>query len=95
MRKRDPGSAPHLGDRVPYVIVASSKGTAAYMKSEVRPRLLSYKTLPFIFRFFLLKSTMNQDMEHASGNLHVHVVATDPLLGSKVTFYFCLKSLSL
>ena len=36
MRKRDPGSAPNLGDRVPYIIIASTKGTAAYMKSEVR-----------------------------------------------------------
>lgn len=35
MRKRDAGSAPNLGDRVPYVIIASAKGTAAYMKSEV------------------------------------------------------------
>ena len=35
MQKRDAGSAPHLGDRVPYVIITSSKGTAAYMKSEV------------------------------------------------------------
>ncbi len=34
MRKRDAGSAPNLGDRVPYVIIASTKGTAAYMKSE-------------------------------------------------------------
>ena len=35
MQKRDAGSAPRLGDRVPYVIIASSKRTAAYMKSEV------------------------------------------------------------
>ena len=35
MQKRDAGSAPRLGDRVPYVIIASSKGTAAYLKSEV------------------------------------------------------------
>lgn len=35
MRKRDPGSAPHLGDRVPYVIIAASKGTPAYNKAEV------------------------------------------------------------
>jgi DNA polymerase delta subunit 1 len=34
MRKRDPGSAPQLGDRVPYVIIAAAKGTAAYLKSE-------------------------------------------------------------
>lgn len=36
MRKRDPGSAPSLGDRVPYVIIGAAKGVAAYMKSEVR-----------------------------------------------------------
>ena len=35
MRKRDPGSAPALGDRVPYVIIAGVKGAAAYEKSEV------------------------------------------------------------
>nr|KAG5686080.1 hypothetical protein BaRGS_030695 [Batillaria attramentaria] len=35
MRKRDAGSAPQLGDRVPYVIIAAAKGTAAYLKSEV------------------------------------------------------------
>eukprot|EP00118_Oscarella_pearsei_P010957 m.70078 g.70078 ORF g.70078 m.70078 type:complete len:1078 (+) comp35658_c0_seq2:34-3267(+) len=34
MRKRDAGSAPALGDRVPYVIIAGTKGQAAYMKSE-------------------------------------------------------------
>merc|ERR1711962_1098125 len=34
MKKRDPGSAPKLGDRVPYVIIAASKGTPAYQKAE-------------------------------------------------------------
>ncbi len=34
MRKRDAGSAPKLGDRVPYVIVAGAKGTPAYQKAE-------------------------------------------------------------
>ena len=34
MRKRDAGSAPKLGDRVPYVIVAAAKGTPAYQKAE-------------------------------------------------------------
>lgn len=34
MMKRDAGSAPKLGDRVPYVIIAAAKGTAAYLKSE-------------------------------------------------------------
>merc|ERR1712059_176260 len=34
MRKRDAGNAPKLGDRVPYVIIAASKGTPAYAKAE-------------------------------------------------------------
>lgn len=34
MRKRDPGSAPAVGDRVPYVIIEAAKGTPAYEKSE-------------------------------------------------------------
>ncbi len=32
MRKRDPGTAPKLGDRVPYVIIAAAKNTPAYLK---------------------------------------------------------------
>ena len=35
MKKRDAGSAPKLGDRVPYIIIAASKGTPAYQKAEV------------------------------------------------------------
>ena len=35
MRKRDAGSAPKLGDRVPYIIVAAAKNTPAYQKAEV------------------------------------------------------------
>nr|BAO20831.1 DNA polymerase delta catalytic subunit [Baculentulus morikawai] len=34
MRKRDPGNAPKLGDRVPYVIISAAKGTPAYQKAE-------------------------------------------------------------
>ena len=37
MKKRDAGSAPKLGDRVPYVIIAGAKGTPAYQKAEVTP----------------------------------------------------------
>ena len=32
MRKRDAGTAPKLGDRVPYVIIAAAKKTQAYLK---------------------------------------------------------------
>ena len=34
MAKRDPGSAPKVGDRVPYVIIQKEKSAQAYMKSE-------------------------------------------------------------
>ncbi|XP_034948742.1 DNA polymerase delta catalytic subunit [Chelonus insularis] len=34
MKKRDPGTAPKLGDRVPYVITCASKGTPAYQRAE-------------------------------------------------------------
>ncbi|XP_053908258.1 DNA polymerase delta catalytic subunit [Cuculus canorus] len=34
MRQRDPGSAPSLGDRVPYVIVCGARGAAAYTRAE-------------------------------------------------------------
>jgi DNA polymerase delta subunit 1 len=34
MRKRDPLSAPNVGDRVPYVIIGSSKGAKTHEKSE-------------------------------------------------------------
>ncbi|CAG9858096.1 unnamed protein product [Phyllotreta striolata] len=32
--KRDPGNAPKLGDRIPYVIIASTKNAKAYEKAE-------------------------------------------------------------
>lgn len=34
MRKRDPGNAPKLGDRIPYVITAAAKNTPAFQKAE-------------------------------------------------------------
>ncbi len=34
MKKRDPGSAPSVGDRVPYVITQGAKGDPAYERSE-------------------------------------------------------------
>lgn len=34
MKKRDPGSAPRLGDRIAYVITAAGKDSKAYEKSE-------------------------------------------------------------
>ena len=34
MTKRDPGNAPKLGDRIPYVITAATKNTPAFQKAE-------------------------------------------------------------
>ncbi|KAL7515214.1 hypothetical protein ACHAXN_012622 [Cyclotella atomus] len=34
MRKRDPGSAPQMGDRVPYVIITGAKGAKTFEKAE-------------------------------------------------------------
>jgi DNA polymerase delta subunit 1 len=34
MKKRDAGSAPQMGDRVPYVIIMGAKGDQTFMKSE-------------------------------------------------------------
>ena len=52
MRKRDAGSAPKLGDRVPYVIIAGAKGAKAYEKAEVCSIILS-----FTYVFFLSNSS--------------------------------------
>lgn len=57
--KRDPGNAPKLGDRVPYVIIAATKNTPAYQKAEVLKiiplKLLhEYTTKCFIFRILFM-----------------------------------------
>ena len=48
MKKRDAGSAPKLGDRVPYVIIAGAKGMAAYQKAEVSLEIVWHLT---VFQF--------------------------------------------
>ncbi|XP_038608868.1 DNA polymerase delta catalytic subunit [Tachyglossus aculeatus] len=52
MRRRDPGSAPSLGDRVPYVIISAAKGVAAYMKSE-DPLYVLEHSLPIDTQYYL------------------------------------------
>ncbi|CAL1535781.1 unnamed protein product [Lymnaea stagnalis] len=52
MQKRDPGSAPKLGDRVPYVIIAGPKGTAAYLKSE-DPIYVLENNIPIDTQYYL------------------------------------------
>lgn len=52
MKKRDPGSAPQLGDRVPYVIIAAAKKTAAYLKSE-DPIYVLENNIPIDTQYYL------------------------------------------
>lgn len=42
MAKRDPGNAPKLGDRIPFVITAAAKNTPAFQKAEVRNDIISH-----------------------------------------------------
>ena len=52
MRERDPGSAPVVGDRVPYVFVQKAKGTPAYLKSE-DPIFVLENNMPIDYDYYL------------------------------------------
>lgn len=52
MRKRDPGSAPALGDRVAYVIIKASNNTPAYERSE-DPIYVLDNNIPIDTRYYL------------------------------------------
>jgi DNA polymerase delta subunit 1 len=52
MRKRDPGSAPQMGDRVPYVIIAGAKGASNFEKAE-DPIYVLENNLPIDCKWYL------------------------------------------
>ncbi|XP_055357344.1 LOW QUALITY PROTEIN: DNA polymerase delta catalytic subunit-like [Paramacrobiotus metropolitanus] len=52
MHIRDAGSAPNLGDRVPYVIIAAAKGTPAFEKSE-DPIYVLENNIPIDTQYYL------------------------------------------
>ncbi|XP_043230281.1 DNA polymerase delta catalytic subunit-like isoform X1 [Amphibalanus amphitrite] len=52
MKKRDPGNAPKLGDRVPYVIIAAPKNTPAYDKAE-DPIYVLENSVPIDCQYYL------------------------------------------
>ncbi len=52
MRKRDAGSAPAVGDRVPYVLIEGLKGAAAYERSE-DPIYVLENNIPIDTRYYL------------------------------------------
>lgn len=85
MRKRDAGSAPRLGDRVPYVIVAKGKNTPAYEKAE-DPLYVLENDLPIDKDYYL-----HQQLENPLVRIF------DPVLDGKAesvlfSAYFSLNS---
>jgi DNA polymerase delta subunit 1 len=52
MRKRDPSSAPNVGDRVPYVIVRAAKGAKAYEKAE-DPLYVLANDIPIDYEYYV------------------------------------------
>ncbi|KAF8288963.1 putative DNA polymerase delta catalytic subunit [Trypanosoma cruzi] len=52
MRKRDPASAPNIGDRVAYVIVRAAKGAKAYERSE-DPIYVLENNIPIDTQYYL------------------------------------------
>eukprot|EP01038_Epipyxis_sp_PR26KG_P010428 gene10428-14008_t len=58
MKKRDPGSAPNVGDRVAYVIIQAAKGAPAYEKSEDPVWVLDHN-LPIDTEYYLTNQLSN------------------------------------
>lgn len=58
MKKRDPGSAPNVGDRVAYVIIQAGKGAPAYEKSE-DPVYVLDNNLPIDTEYYLTNQLSN------------------------------------
>ena len=58
MKKRDASSAPNLGDRVAYIIVKSSKGSAAYERAE-DPLYVLENNIPIDFNYYLENQLSN------------------------------------
>ncbi len=58
MKKRDPGTAPNVGDRVAYVIIQAAKGAPAYEKSE-DPVYVLENNIPIDTEYYLHNQLSN------------------------------------
>ena len=58
MKKRDPGNAPSVGDRIAYVIIQAAKGAPAYEKSEDPVYVLEHN-LPIDTEYYLTNQLAN------------------------------------
>ena len=70
MRKRDPGTAPNIGDRIQYVIVKGEKGSKNYENSEDPIYVLEHD-LPIDIDYYLqnqLKKPLLRIFEHVVSN---------------------------
>lgn len=76
MRKRDAGSAPQMGDRVPYVIIKGAKNAKTYEKAE-DPIYVLNNNLPIDTNYYL---------EHQLVNPLTRIF--EPILGNKVSSLF-------
>lgn len=61
LRKRDPGTAPSLGDRVPYVIISGAKGEPAYSRAE-DPLFVLEHNVP-IDNYYYLENMLRKPLE--------------------------------
>ena len=54
MRKRDPATAPYIGDRVPYLMIKGKIGSKQYMNAEDPLEVLK-RNIPIDFNYYLEK----------------------------------------
>ena len=98
MMKRDPGSAPKVGDRVPYVMIATDKKAKNYEKSEDPIHVLTeglmidtswYLTNQLtkpIGRLFEAVLTKAEILALTTGDHTRHIVKSTPTSGGIVSF---------
>ena len=86
MKQRDAGTAPVMGDRVPYVIIKAAKGTPLYDKSE-DPIYVLENNLPIDTQYYLdnqLKKPLMRILEPITSNaseictVHTHSKYRNP-----------------
>ncbi|XP_076249179.1 DNA polymerase delta 1, catalytic subunit [Calliopsis andreniformis] len=75
MKKRDAGTAPKLGDRVPYVFTMAAKGTPAYQKAE-DPIYVLENNIPIDTNYYL-ENQLSKPL----------VRIFEPILGDKAESY--------
>lgn len=82
LRKRDAGTAPKLGDRVPYVIITAPKNTPAYQKAE-DPLFVLENCIPIDANYYL-------EQQLSKPLLRIF----EPILGDKVESILLSKCFS-